>query len=486
LLQEGSEIKVNHVHELNTLHGVNVINLEIGITFPRQKELFHETELVVNVHRDIRLGVQEVNAFELVTLLTHDHVRADFFFHFLDAGENAVFDIKAKLRSERGEWMRVDKRPDEVFGVKLLLLNLTFTSQDDIVFGLTSVSGSQLCIVTQRNKIFEETLTVNNYDLLPFLLFVQCRFDKSQDVMETYFPGKTIIPDIIESNGLCGKLFNGIAIDSITQVIAHVKVNVLSHFFFAMKRAVLIAISYSGTPQELFAPERDATAIYNLLQREGYNTENILVLSEQNVSPTHRNILQAWKWLYTDATASSFSSTAVYVPTRKVLRAFVYYSGHGMQIPDSSRDEDDGKDECLIPLDYKQYGVLTDDVIKAHLVESLPSSSSLFTLFDACNSGSGCDLPWNYYRYSSPATYTVFHDKYADGKQDVCCIAAALDSELAYEVNNASVLTSRFLASYKRGVVLKYLIKSMQETVNQQTFVLSTAREKDLDASLQL
>lgn len=157
-----------------------------------------------------------------------------------------------------------------------------------------------------------------------------------------------------------------------------------------------------------------------------------------------------------------------------------------MQIPDSNRDEDDGKDECLVPLDYEQYGVLTDDVIKAHLVEGLPPASSLFTLFDACNSGSGCDLPWNYYRYSSPATYTVFHDKYDDGTQDVCCIAAALDSELAYEVSNASVLTSRFLATYKRGIGLKYLIKSMQQTVNQQTFVLSTAREKDLEASLHL
>lgn len=254
-----------------------------------------------------------------------------------------------------------------------------------------------------------------------------------------------------------------------------------------MKRAVIIAISYRNTPDELAAPLHDGNRMQELLLREGYERNNILVLSENGgVTPTHRNILQSWKWLYTTTPAASYRTDADYFPSANVTKAVVYYSGHGMQITDRNGDEDDGKDECLVPLDYKTYGVLTDDVINAHLVLPLPVTTSLFVLFDACNSGSGCDLPWNYYRYRAPDTYTVFHDKYPDTEKTVCCIAAALDSELAYEIGNVSTLTSRFLNCYKRGEVLKVLIKMMQEEINTQTFVLSTSRSRDLDLQLSL
>lgn len=256
-----------------------------------------------------------------------------------------------------------------------------------------------------------------------------------------------------------------------------------------MKRALLIAITYQGTGQELRGPLEDAKRMRSFLLREGYQDDNILLLSEESNLPTHYNILQGCKWLYTELPASEFVSgndLSYSVKSKRVRNTVFYYSGHGCQIPDRNGDEDDGKDECLVPLDYLQYGVITDDVLRGHLVETLPAEVSLFVLLDACNSGSGCDLPWNYYRYQAPETYTIFHDNYPDATAQVCCIAAALDAELAYEVGGFGTLTARFLSCYENGIAGKYLIRMMQKSVNQQTFVLSAFTEKTLELPLKL
>ena len=36
-------------------------------------------------------------------------------------------------------------------------------------------------------------------------------------------------------------------------------------------------------------------------------------------------------------------------------------SGHGGQVKDVSGDEDDGNDECVYPVDFKQAGQIIDD-----------------------------------------------------------------------------------------------------------------------------
>ena len=38
------------------------------------------------------------------------------------------------------------------------------------------------------------------------------------------------------------------------------------------------------------------------------------------------------------------------------------YAGHGDQIPDEDKDEDDGLDEVILPMDHKTAGVIVDDV----------------------------------------------------------------------------------------------------------------------------
>ena len=63
-----------------------------------------------------------------------------------------------------------------------------------------------------------------------------------------------------------------------------------------------------------------------------------------------------------------------------------HYSGHGTYVADKNGDEPDGRDECLVPFDYKSAGFITDDVLKT-LYDRFPVSGNLTLVMDSCHSG---------------------------------------------------------------------------------------------------
>ena len=63
-----------------------------------------------------------------------------------------------------------------------------------------------------------------------------------------------------------------------------------------------------------------------------------------------------------------------------------HYSGHGTYVADKNGDEPDGRDECLVPFDYKSAGFITDDVLKT-LYDKFPVSGNLTLVMDSCHSG---------------------------------------------------------------------------------------------------
>ena len=75
---------------------------------------------------------------------------------------------------------------------------------------------------------------------------------------------------------------------------------------------------------------------------------------------------------------------------------YVHYSGHGGSVTDTSGDEKDGKDETLVPLDYRKMGQLTDDTIIKELVLAVPEGVMLTVVIDACHSGTVLDLPYTF------------------------------------------------------------------------------------------
>jgi hypothetical protein len=63
-----------------------------------------------------------------------------------------------------------------------------------------------------------------------------------------------------------------------------------------------------------------------------------------------------------------------------------HFSGHGVFIPDEDHDEEDGRDECLVPVDYETAGYITDDTLRESYAR-FSANTHLLLLMDCCHSG---------------------------------------------------------------------------------------------------
>ena len=70
--------------------------------------------------------------------------------------------------------------------------------------------------------------------------------------------------------------------------------------------------------------------------------------------------------------------------------------GHGGSTQDLDGDEEDGTDEVIYPVDFKNAGHIVDDEIHRLVVKPLKSGVRLTAIFDSCHSGSVMDLPYIY------------------------------------------------------------------------------------------
>ena len=75
-----------------------------------------------------------------------------------------------------------------------------------------------------------------------------------------------------------------------------------------------------------------------------------------DVSPTKANIEKALRWLVKGASRGD--------------SLLLHFSGHGVSQKDNDAfaDEADGMDECLVPVDFKQEGVVRDDDLFLSLI----------------------------------------------------------------------------------------------------------------------
>lgn len=59
-------------------------------------------------------------------------------------------------------------------------------------------------------------------------------------------------------------------------------------------------------------------------------------------------------------------------------------------------DEEDGYDEVIYPVDFRQVGHIVDDEMHRIMVQPLQPGVRLTAIFDSCHSGSALDLPYIY------------------------------------------------------------------------------------------
>ena len=148
------------------------------------------------------------------------------------------------------------------------------------------------------------------------------------------------------------------------------------------KRALLVGINYRRTSGELHGCINDIQNMKSLLMQNGYKEENIRMMSDDHELPTKHKIAMGLIWLMQN-------------DKNEKMEIFFHYSGHGSWVYDKNSDEKDNRDECLVPIDYKRNGMLYDDDIRTLVEDNLTSNTKLFSIIDACHSGTMFDLKYN-------------------------------------------------------------------------------------------
>lgn len=189
-----------------------------------------------------------------------------------------------------------------------------------------------------------------------------------------------------------------------------------------MKRALLIGCNYTSIPNvRLNGCINDIINVRNMLiDAYGYTSSNITILRDDTknsaILPTAKNIMDN---LYNVITNSA-----------KYEELWIHYSGHGSNIRDRNKDEADGYDEVIVPLDYRTVGVITDDLI-FEILKNAKCKTLLF--FDSCNSGSVCDLQWSFETKNGLFTKTM-NPNHVIPNPNVFMISGCRDTQSSYDI----------------------------------------------------
>uniref|UniRef100_L2G8Y4 Metacaspase n=1 Tax=Colletotrichum fructicola (strain Nara gc5) TaxID=1213859 RepID=L2G8Y4_COLFN len=148
------------------------------------------------------------------------------------------------------------------------------------------------------------------------------------------------------------------------------------------RKALLIGINYFGQRGQLRGCINDVKNMSAyLVERFGYKREDMVLLTDDQQNPMSQPTKQNL-WLVKDARPND--------------SLFFHYSGHGGQTKDLDGDEDDGYDEVIYPVDFRQTGHITDDEMHRIMVQPLQAGVRLTAIFDSCHSGTALDLPYIY------------------------------------------------------------------------------------------
>jgi hypothetical protein len=138
-----------------------------------------------------------------------------------------------------------------------------------------------------------------------------------------------------------------------------------------LKKALLVGINdYPGMP--LRGCLNDVEQMRALLTgRYSFRPEDVRLLLDRDA--TAEGLRSGLAWLAEGGDAAD------------AVRVF-HFSGHGSQQADENGDEPDGRDEGLVPYDYRSFGLVTDDLLKQHY-DAFPPAGNLTLVMDCCHSG---------------------------------------------------------------------------------------------------
>lgn len=173
------------------------------------------------------------------------------------------------------------------------------------------------------------------------------------------------------------------------------------------RKALLVGINYFGQRGQLRGCINDVRNMSAyLIAHFQYKREDMVILTDDQQNPmsqpTKQNILRAMHWLVKDARPNDslffhYSGKWAQASAAHTQCSFLtILLGHGGQTKDLDGDEDDGYDEVIYPVDFRQVGHITDDEMHRILVKPLQAGVRLTAIFDSCHSGTALDLPYIY------------------------------------------------------------------------------------------
>lgn len=213
--------------------------------------------------------------------------------------------------------------------------------------------------------------------------------------------------------------------------------------------ALLIGIGHypAETGWEPLHAHNDVALMQTTLLRQGFRPEQVKVLS--NEQATRAKIEQAFRQLIDSVQSGS--------------AVVIHYSGHARQLPDDNRDEADGYDEALAPVDAPL--LLTPETITQYIRDDqlanwidavrkrVGPTGQVWLVFDACHSATlhrmsrlragqrGLPTPLTHTRPPAPTDadwYGEIHARHQPALAPYVLFAASAEGQPSYEYTDAS------------------------------------------------
>jgi hypothetical protein len=232
------------------------------------------------------------------------------------------------------------------------------------------------------------------------------------------------------------------------------------------KHALCVGLNYPGTGADLGGCVNDAYDWANLLAEQGYEVEVIIEATKAQIVAGLIDLVN-----YT-----GFGDKAVFT-----------YSGHGTWLPDQSGDEIDARDEALVPADYWDGYILTDDELD-QIFSNRRYGAGFLMLSDSCHSGSvtrfsvgtGRGKP----RYLPPSKLnrgiSQVYDQHPSAKatlslsSSVSLISGCTDQEYSYDASfdgrGNGAFTRAAIDSYEPGMSLNSWFKAIRQVLPQDWY----------------
>lgn len=253
------------------------------------------------------------------------------------------------------------------------------------------------------------------------------------------------------------------------------------------KKCVLMGLNYIGTPNELKGCINDSMNLRKFMIDNNYFKESEITMmndhSEGDLLPIKVNILSMF---------DNMVSFAKMNKDKQVL-LFIGYSGHGSSQERRRKGELLNEDQILVNLDYDTKGGIVDDIIRAVLIDRMPSNVKLVMLMDCCHSQTITDCRY-LYDPVKPGKFIIDPNQ-KDTVCDVICLSGCIDQSVSADAflpnavtgkyENCGACTTSFIKNYKDEVPTDTLMTNMRSFLKRKGFtqVVQLSSGKRIDTA---